>query len=452
MRTLTLRQIAALWGVRSTLDVIPTGYCVDSRCVKPGELFFALPGARADGHTFLAQVAAAGVCAAVVSRTYQGPDHGLHLIAVDDVLVALQVIARTCLEHHRCTVVAVTGSVGKTTTKEFLRVLLSPRYRLAASPGNSNSQIGLPLAILNHTRGDEELLILEMGMTLPGHIEQLVGIAPPDIALITTVALAHAGSFDSLEAIARTKAEIFTSPRTRLGLLPRDVAAYDEICRIGSCDKRSFGVNQPDADYCLKMGPNGLSVVVGKVEQLLGMSPDLPGEHNLHNLIAAISVARELDVPWEQIVSAIPRLELPERRLQTIERYGITFINDSYNAHPIAVKSALGSLPTPKAGGKRVAVLGTMPELGKFSDECHRDVAQHALSRVDEVICFGAECQPTYEVWQRAGRPVTWLLDRDKLISTLKTRLSPGDVVLIKGANTKRMWTLIDDMGAQDGQ
>lgn len=445
MRRLILRQIAALCGGSCALDIAPAGYSVDSRQVKAGELFFALTGARSDGHDFLGQVAAAGVCGAVVSRAYQGPSYGLPLIPVDDVLAALQKLARHSLREGSSKVVAVTGSVGKTTTKEFLRIFLSQRYKVAASPGNSNSQIGLPLTILNHTSGDEDLVILEMGMTLPGHIAKLLTIAPPDVALITTVALAHAGNFESLEHIARTKAEIFGSPKTRLGLLPREVAAYPELCTMGCCEKRSFSARLPDADYYVRQEQGELVVVTAGQAHRLGRLP-LPGAHNVHNFLAAAATARELQVPWEAISAALPLLELPERRLQKIEKRGITFINDSYNAPPAAVQAALVSLPAPPAGGRRVAVLGPMPELGKFSAACHREVGEVALKAVDELFCLGEECRPLFEVWQRAGRPAAWFLDRSELSAALRSGLRAGDVVLIKGANVKQMWQLVDEV------
>lgn len=445
MRSLSLNKIAQDLKVALTgrFELPIAGYAVDSRAVQPGQLFFALQGERVDAHTFLDQVAAAGASAAVVDCSYRGPDFGMALLPVENVLAALQTLARLTLAHCRPRVIAITGSVGKTTTKEFLFTLLSSTFRTAASPGNQNSQIGLPLTILNHTDGTEAVLILEMGMTLPGHISQLLTIAPPDIALITTVALVHAGNFSSLEAIARAKGEIFTSPQTSLGILPREVCAFDELSQMGSCRKLTYTVTHKDADYRVVANGKALNVLTVGHQQSIG-SCIVPGAHNLHNLLAAISVAKELGVTWEAICATMPTLRLPERRLQTVEKRGILFVNDSYNAPPIGVQAALSSLPEPRAGGRRIAVLGPMPELGQFSDLCHRQVGEHALGTVDQMFCLGSECQPIYEVWTLAGRPVNWFIEKADLVATLQMVLREGDVVLIKGANGKQMWQLLD--------
>jgi UDP-N-acetylmuramoyl-tripeptide--D-alanyl-D-alanine ligase len=446
MRSLNLNHIAHILQISPPIKVgLPiTGYTVDSRMVQPGHLFFALPGAQVNGHAFLNLVAAAGARAAVVDRGYRGPDFGMALLPVDDVLKALQMLAQRMLSDQRPLIVAITGSVGKTTTKEFIRVLLCQNYRTVASPGNQNSQIGLPLTILNSTDGSEELLVLEMGMTMPTQIAQLVAIAPPDIAVITSVALVHAENFASLEAIACAKGEIFSSSQTSVGLLPREVCDFDTLSHSGSCRKRSFTITDREADYRLVAHEPSLSVLTAGQEQSLGVF-GVPGAHNRHNLLAAVAVARELKLSWAEIRARVPSLNLPERRLQTVEKQGIIFINDSYNAPPIGVQAALSNLPQPRPGGRRIAVLGTMPELGKFSVQCHREIGEHALGIVDQMFCLGSECQPIYEIWMRAGKPVAWFLEKTALREALRGTLRAGDVVLIKGANGKQMWQLLDD-------
>lgn len=446
MRRLTLKDIAARAGDQTQAPTSVDGYAVDSRLLQPLQLFFALPGQKVDGHDYLETVAAAGALGAVVSRSYQGPNFGLPLIAVDDVLAFLQSLARDLLAQKRPLIVGVTGSVGKTTTKDFLRVLLSQHYQVAATPGNHNSQIGIPLAILNHTDGSEEVLVLEMGMSQAGEIAKLVEIAPPDVALITSVALVHAGNFDSIEAIARAKGEIFTSPHTTLGLLPSEVAGFDELNALGTCRKRTYSTVATDADDRLVEDSGGLYVLTaGQRHRLDGWS--VPGLHNRHNLLAAIAVARALKLGWEQIAAAIPLLNLPDKRMQMVESRGVLFANDSYNAPPPGVKAALASLPQPAQGGRRIAVLGTMPELGKFSEGCHREIGEYALARVDQMFCLGEECQPIYQTWVNAGRTVDWFLERDRLVEALRKALRPGDVVLIKGANSKQMWKILDELG-----
>ena len=282
-------------------DIFPSAavnsFSVDSRYVEKDGLFFALRGNRTDGHAYLEEVAQKKAIAAVVTRNYCGPDHGLVLIKVADPLLALQTVARQVLSHRSTRVVGITGSVGKTTTKEFTYQLLKQNYRVAASPGNSNSQIGLPLAILNGTQGKEEILILEMGMTEAGQIKQLVELAPPEVAVITMTALVHAQNFSGLPAIGLAKAEIFSHPTTQLGILSRDIFNFGDVCKAGKCRKMSFSCEGLEADFTLTKDKGNLKI------QHQGSTILLPpltvrGDHNNHNFLASAAVARYFKVDW----------------------------------------------------------------------------------------------------------------------------------------------------------
>lgn len=450
MRSLTLKQVANLLHCSGFFPEIPIrGVCVDSRLLKTGELFFALKGAKVDGHDFLDEARKRGAIGAVVANDYCQEREGFFFLKVENPLHALQELARLILLDMPVRIVAVTGSIGKTSTKEFIRTLLSTHYRVAASPGNSNSQIGVPLAILNHTDGKEDILVLEMGMTIPGQIERLVEIAPPEIALITTVALVHACNFDSLQDIARAKAEIFSHPSTRFGILPHDAPFFPEMEKVGKCQKISFSVNSLEADYGLypsgDAGSHLLRAYKEAEEVTLGPIP-IPGKHNLHNLLGAITVARYFKIDWEDIKRAISSLALPERRLQFVRHQGILFLNDSYNASELSVKAALETLPSPGAKGKKVAVLGSMLELGKFSYDCHYRVGEHALKYVEQMYCLGEECLPIVEVWKKAKRSVNFFHHRTDLVASLKKDLQSGDVVLLKGSRSKELWKVLDEL------
>lgn len=421
------------------------GFAVDSRLLNADELFFALPGSKSDGHSHLGDVAKKGAAAAVVSRSYKGENYGLLLIQVDDPLKSLQTIARNVLKSRKSKVVAVTGSLGKTTTKEFLHILLKERYQVTASPGNSNSQIGLPLTILNHTTGQEEILILEMAMTESGQIAKLCDIAPPDIAIITKVALVHAGNFESLASIADAKAEIFSHPKTSLGVLARDLPNYEDILRRTAFPKLSFSTDNSAADYFLDES-EGYPRIYYRDNSAACPPIELPGKHNRHNLLAAIVVAKELGLSWNEINRAIPKLSLPERRLQHIEKQGVLFINDSYNAAEESVKASLNVLPNPENGGKRIFVLGEMPGLGKFSEGCHRAVGEAALQSVDSMICIGEACKPLVECWKQAKRPVILCSSLEEVVANLKKQMQPGDIVLLKGANYTNLWKVLTEI------
>jgi len=447
MQIKTLTQIAKILNCKEHFPSVPIqGYSIDSRSLKEGELYVALKGERVDGHAYLQAVRQKGALAAIVSSHYQGESYGLHLLRVEDPLYVLQELAKTVLALSSARVVAITGSLGKTSTKEFTKCLLATKYRVFATPGNSNSQVGLPLAILNHTSGDEEILVFEMGMTLPGQIARLVQIAPPEVAVLTTVALVHACNFDSIEEIARTKGEIFSHPDTRLGILDRDIVSYAEICRLGTCCKESFSTSSPEADYHLDISRHPVLHAHLESSSIVLNELSVLGKHNYHNLLAAIAVARYFNVGWDEINQAISSMVLPEKRLQFVQHKDILFLNDSYNAAEVSVMAALESLPQPQNQGRKIAVLGGMAELGKFSHDCHQRVGEFALNHVEQMYCFGVECLPIYEVWKRAGRPVRLFHHRADLVECLKSHLKPSDVVLLKGSRSKELWKVLDEM------
>lgn len=425
---------------------LATGAAVDSRLLKPGDLFFALPGEHVDGHDFLADAAASGASGAVVGNHYQGPDYGMPLLRVADTLQALQQLARTFLQSSKASVVAVTGSLGKTTVKGFITSLLSHKFKVASSPGNSNSQIGLPLAILNHTSANDDIIVLEMGMTLPGQIGKLIEIARPEVAVVTKVALVHAENFDSIEEIAQAKAEIFTSPTTKLGFYHYESNFGGILTAEGECLKRSFSMEDSQADSFLSVVDGDMHIY--ETGQFSGRLPllSIPGAHNRHNYLAAINVARYFGMTWEEIRAAQASLELPERRLQFTEKFGALFVNDAYNASELSMIAAFNSLPDPKPGSKRIAFLGGIVELGKFSEGCHRAVGKYALDHVDIMLCFGTDCLPIVEEWQSAGRHVVWAAERKELMPALRQQLQNGDVVLLKGSRAKGVWKVLEEL------
>ena len=449
MRSMILSHIAQILHCRGSYpSLMIRGVSIDSRSTKEGDLFFALPGEKVDGHSFLKQVFENGGRAAVVSLNYQGESHGLTLLPVENPLDALQHLAKTTLTESSIRVVAITGSVGKTSTKEFVKDLLSTKYRLMATPGNYNSQIGLPLAILNHTTGDEEIFVLEMGMTLPGHIARLVQIAPPEVALITTVALVHAENFETIEEIALAKGEIFSHPATQLGILDRGISNFTTLSEIGSCSKKSFTIDPElslQADYHINLSRPIPLLSLRQEKKSFPLVPlSILGKHNYHNLLGAIAVAHYFNIDQQAINEAISSITLPAKRLEPVFREGIVFINDSYNAAEKSVKSALEAIPEAEVGGRKIAVLGSMLELGKFSEECHRHVGEFALNHVERMYCLGEESFPIYDVWKKAGRPVQFFLNRADLMECLDQELKASDVVLLKGSSAHQLWKILE--------
>lgn len=427
-----------------TTDTV-TGFSVDSRTLQHGNVYFALFGAKVDGHQFLSDVAQKGASAAVVSEKYTGPYFGMTLIPVKDVLKALQDLAKKTLQNLKSVkIVGITGSLGKTTTKEFTTTLLSEKYRTLSNLGNQNSQVGMALTLLNRLSPDVNVIVLEMSMTHAGNLKRLVDIAPPDIAVITEVALVHAINFPHLDAIAEAKAEILSHPKTTLGIIPEHVANKEHILKVGNSKKWTFSTVHPSADLFLNNHQDHLSLRAFS-ETVTLPYPKVPGVHNLHNLLAAISIAKALDLSWEEIEKGIKKLKLPEKRLEFVNKGGALFVNDSYNASMLSVKAALETLPKPKQNGRRIACLGEMLELGKFSEECHRTVASHAKKFVDEILCIGEGTAVMEEEWKKDKLPITRFSSRNELVRALKEKLRPNDVVLLKGSRAFELWKVLDE-------
>lgn len=440
-----LSRLAKIIGSALENPLAVEGVAVDSRLVLPGNVFFALEGDRADGHEFIGEAAKKGASAAVVCHRYAGSDFGIPLLRVESGLNALQQLAQKFLEERHIRILAITGSVGKTTTKDFISHILKQRYRITATLGNANSQVGLPLTVLNQIKGDEEWLVLEMGMSCPGQIANLVNIAPPHIAVITSIGLVHAVNFSSLEEIARAKGEIFSHPTTEWGVFPAELPFADAIRQFGTCRKVIFSLLSKHADFVLEAsGKDSLQIQnKGHIFEMGELS--VPGKHNQQNFLCAAAAARLAGVEWEDIREAMKDMQLPERRLQFTEHAGVVYINDSYNASVLSVKAALDSLPNP-AGGRRIAVLGDMLELGKFSEDCHYEVGLAAQQSADALFCLGAEMRAAVEAWRFTREGAFSFSERADLVNALREYIKPKDVVLIKGSRGMQMWKVIEDL------
>lgn len=436
---LSCQQVAFLLGLAGDYPGWVTGFSQDSRLVERGHLFFALQGEKVDGHAYLGEVARKGALAAVVSQRYQGPSFGLHLLKVPDVLLALQDLARQVQAQRACKVIAITGSVGKTTTKEFLSTLLEGSLRVWKTPGNANSQVGLPLALLN-AQGNEEIFIVEMGMTHAGHIKQLVSLIPPSIAVVTQIALCHVLYFDhGLEGIAQAKAEIFSWPETTLGVLNQQVLLFKPFQKL-SCEVRTYGV---DGDVCVQSRGSDYVLEYQGVLSSPFTLPLLPA-HFIENFSGAAAVAIALGLSFEEIALQARKLSSCAQRFEEVQREGALWVNDSYNANPTSMQAALLHLPLVRCAGKRIAVLGAMKELGRYAEEAHAEVAKSAVAVVDQLLCFGEEWTAIVALFASESKPAELFSDRALLKQRLFEIVRPGDVVLLKGSHSNRLWELLE--------
>ena len=446
--------------------------CTDSRRLGPGQLFVPLVGERFDGHGFLAQAAEAGAQAALVQRDRAGdvPPGLLHWL-VDDTLDAYQQLA---LMHRRwltAPVVAVTGSAGKTTTRELIRSVLAGLGPLVASSGNENNDVGVPLTLLR-AGAEHRAVVVEMGMRGLGEIERLSRSAEPDIAVITNIGTAHIGRLGSREAIATAKCEITACLRPD-GLLviptgdPLLEAALAKVwqgrvCRVALTDEPG---SAPAPAVAPATPPAAASVAVGTITpppDLLGaLNPErgtltvegvelalpLDGRHNARNLLLAVAVARELGVPLQALTRL--QVDVPGGRNRRVQLGGLTLLDETYNASPEAVLAALDLLAVQP--GRRFAVLGTMLELGEQSEALHRRVAQRALEcGLDGlvVVASGAEARAMAEA--AAGLTQLVVVETpEQAAAPLASWLRSGDVLLLKasrGVALERLIPLLPDL------
>ena len=376
-----------------------SGATFDSRKVKPGMLFVALQGENADGRRFIPDAMEKGAAGVIEG------------------LEALHEAARGYRKSLRAKVIALTGSAGKTPTKELLRSLLSTVGKTYATEGNFNNHIGLPMTILN-CPSDAEFLVLEMGTNHPGEIAALCSIAGPDAALITNIGNAHLEFFGSQEAIAREKGSLFASLR------PGAVA-------VAGADNRFLDVLRSVSRTLVIEADVGQDWIR---DQLQGV---LPGEHNVANAAIAFALAEKFGVSREMAAAAFSSVSVPGSRWRKIERNAVTFIDDSYNANPEAMIAALDAFAAMPCKGKRVAVLGDMLELGPESERLHRKVFDHAMSLgIPLVIGVG----------EMSSKCLCHLVYKslDRLKCKFRFDVSAGDLVLLKASNSMKLGELIE--------
>ncbi len=442
MRPIALINLCSRMGIHCDEEEIVTGICVDSRLLKNGDLFFALPGEKVDGHAFISQAEKVGASAIVVSRRVES---SIPQVVVEDTLEALQHLARRTQEGRHSKVIGITGSNGKTTTKEFCADLLRAKLKVAATPRSYNGQIGFPLSVMSFD-GDEDAVVLEMGMSDKGEIQKLTTIVPPDIAAIVNVNMAHVCFFETLEDVSMAKAEILSHPKTKLGILNRDMPHYDKMKLVGTCEKVTFSTEHSDADFYLKHEMPRVQIF-HQGSCVLEKELPVAGIFSAENFIVAAIAAYYSGISWDDIAVASEELCLPPRRFERKDIAGVSYIDDTYNASSVkAVCLALDSLPKPKRQGRRIAVLGELLEYGEYTQQANVDVAKHALETVDSLLCYGKGCLPMVEVWQEKGRDVELYQSHDELLEAIRHHVREDDVVILKGGRTCALEDVMDQI------
>lgn len=357
------------------------GWSIDSRTLRKGDLFFAIKGDQHDGHAFARAALDRGAVAAVVSEPIPGVNGTL--LQVADTLEALQKLARHARRQWGRPVVAVTGSAGKTTTKDVIAELLSVGFRMGKTPGNLNNHIGLPLSILRIPE-EAEVGVIELGMNHSGEIRDLAAIAEPEIGVVTNVGFAHVEAFDSIDEIAAAKRELIESlPASGVAVLNADderVAAFRAVHR-GRTLTFGFSAQADVRATHLDMNAEGAAFTAAGVR----FRTRLTGRHSVLNVLAALAVARIFEIDFRELVEVVARLAPGEMRGQRRGWRGITVLNDSYNSNPEAARSMIDVLREEPAK-RRIAVLGEMLELGRVSETLHRELGRYVASAGIDVL------------------------------------------------------------------
>jgi len=425
------------------------GAASDSREVKPGRLFFALPGERVDGFDFCGAAAQEGAAAVVVAAGRSRPAgcSGIPVVAVADPRKALGDLAAAVRKQYRGRVVGVTGSNGKTTTKELIAAALSPGSQVLRTQGNLNTDVGLPLTVLEAT-GKEDFWVLEMAMRAPGEIAYLARIAEPHVAVVTNVAGAHLGRLGSLDAVARAKGEIFGGlTADGIAVLPVDEPRLElEVATLPEARKRRFGfAGAGSARAVVRIMEFIPAGAAGSLVRLaVGYEPvvvrlPLAGEHNARNAAAALAVSNALGVPLLPAAAALQRATLPPHRSHVLSLNGRTVLDDCYNANPTSMSAALRTLVGSTGQfGRGFAILGDMLELGEAAAALHQAIGEEAAKiGVAGLAGVGSLGSKIVEGATAAGLPPSRAMvfdDPEAAAQTVSSWSAPGDWILVKAS------------------
>lgn len=432
----------AVGGLLVGPDAQASGVAIDSRVVRTGNVFIAMPGESVDGHEYIAQAVAKGAVGAIVSRSGSYP---CSVIMVEDTKLALANLAKAYLHNNKVKVVAITGSVGKTSTKEMTAAAASAQMSVCKSFGNLNTEIGLPLSVLSHE--DEDVLVLEMGMRGLGQIAELAEIAPPDIAVITNIGESHLELLGSRASIAQAKGELLLGMKNGgVAILNCDDDFYNYLVPLARGPVTSVGQHR-EADFRIQNprpisdGCYGFQLYSG-LDTFDVVSP-WPGAHNVYNAALAIAAASALGIDIESAIAALRLCGVGDKRLNLFTLpSGIQIIDDTYNANPTSTISALQTLDE-VSSGRRVAVLGGMLELGIRADAGHREVGRATLGLCDLVIAVGDLAKTIAFESEQGGLPTYWCETNSLALQLLSAVIRVGDTILVKGSRGFKMEEIV---------
>jgi UDP-N-acetylmuramoyl-tripeptide--D-alanyl-D-alanine ligase len=436
-------------------EELALGYSIDSRTVSPGELFFAVKGERLDGHDFVDAALERGAMAAVVRKDQLHRFPGsMKLLPVPDTLIALQTLATAVRKFWGKPLIGVTGSAGKTTTKEAIAHVLTSKFRVLKSEGNFNNHFGLPLMLLK-IEPEHDLAVIEMGMSHAGEIRALAKIARPDIGVVTNVAPVHLEFFDSLAGIARAKYELIESlPSNGKAVLNADDEYVSQFGRDFKGRVIKYGTvigADVRAENVQSKGANGSEfdvVIAGTIE--LARLP-LVGEHNVLNALAAVSVSIACGMKVPEAIAALATLKPADKRGEVLQLGNITVINDCYNSNPKALRAMVDALSGMKAV-RRIVVAGEMLELGPQGEALHRESGSHmGEKKIDVLIGVRGLAQALVDGAKQAGTRAEFVATPEEAGEWLARETHDGDVVLLKASRGVKLERALETWTARRG-
>lgn len=451
MDPLPLRQIAEFAGRPLVVDdggLTVSRISTDSRTLRPGDLFVPLRGENFDGHAFVEQASERGAIGAMVEESWKGvTPKAFALIRVPDTLAGYQTLAANYRKSLPLRVIAITGSNGKTSTKDFLAATLSPGFRVTKTEGNFNNHVGLPQTMLAASSNDE-IAVWEIGMNHPGEIAALSKIAAPDAAIITNVGLAHIEFMGSREAIAAEKGSLAEAVGAGGTVILNADDPFSQGIAERTRAKVIFAGIEKGSVRAIEVGQSstGCEFTILEGAHRCRAQLPVPGIHMVQNAMLAVAAGRAFGLSLEDCAAGLASTPLTKARLQIKEIGGIQFVDDSYNANPDSMKAALRTLVELDADGRRVAVLGEMSELGEESERGHREVGEAAAALgIDELIAVGATGAAIARAARQAGlRNSIAVNNAEEAAGLLGETAAPGDLILVKGSRSARMERVLE--------
>ena len=440
------------WTQQPTFPI--TKVTQDSRQACLGVLYVALKGERHDGHNFVSAAFHSGATAAMVKRGWMPPADvaSLPLLCVDDPAQALSDLAEGYRKSLKATVVGITGSAGKTTLKELTAAMLSGAGQTAATPGNYNNEVGLPLSLLSVPE-EARFAVIEAGISHPNDMDPLAKTMCPDVAAISCIGPAHIEYFGSERAIAAEKAKLLAKvPPTGFAVIPDTCAEFETLRAACQCRVITCSIKNDTADWYGDPLAKGVVRVHHGDESAVLLETGLAGEHNASNALVAYALARECGISAAEALAGLRHFKAPAMRWETTRAGGFTVINDAYNANPLSMRAALETFAGSDVTGTKVVCIGDMLELGDASDRQHRDVGEASGNGPWRLLAgVGTASRALIEGAIKAGYPASqtvWFATTSEAAEALPLLLQPGDTLLLKASRGMRLEQILDALRA----